>query len=71
MYVYDESFDKPDILERVRDFVISGFANSNPLDVPEYYERTLNIPAFEAAATKPNKNMMVLGAGLIIAGPAF
>ncbi|EFJ52375.1 hypothetical protein VOLCADRAFT_116019 [Volvox carteri f. nagariensis] len=48
MYMFDQSFDQEDIVQRIRDFVTSGYALAEPLDVPEHRERQLNLEAFEA-----------------------
>ncbi|GIL81386.1 hypothetical protein Vretimale_1060 [Volvox reticuliferus] len=69
MYLFDQSFERADIIQQIRDFVTSGFALADPLDVPENRDRKLNLEAFETSTKMDYKTiavaiLMILG-GLI------
>ncbi|GFR49957.1 hypothetical protein Agub_g12065, partial [Astrephomene gubernaculifera] len=63
MYLFDGSFDRDDVSQHVRDFVTSGFANQEPLDVPAPSEKQLNLQAFEASS---QMDMKVVGIAVLM-----
>ncbi|PNW82725.1 hypothetical protein CHLRE_06g291550v5 [Chlamydomonas reinhardtii] len=66
MYVFDKNFENPSILDEVRTFVESGYANAEPQDVPAVNERRLDPEAFKASTEMDSKTVfwaviMILG----------
>ncbi|GLI61022.1 hypothetical protein VaNZ11_003285 [Volvox africanus] len=70
MYLFEQSFERADIGQQIRDFVTSGFALADPLDVPESRDRQLNLEAFEAG-TKMDYKTIAIGVLMIVGGLLF
>ncbi|KAG2428049.1 hypothetical protein HXX76_012032 [Chlamydomonas incerta] len=70
MYVFDMSFEDPNILEEVRTFVESGYANAEPNDVPLLVEKRLDPEAFKAS-TEMDPSTVTWAVVLILGGLMF